>query len=112
MSLDQSSNDRYENGREAFPSLSDRMHLSAVVAHCSAFYTKIEATVKNILRPDTPEINADRGWPMNAQQEVQRHERNLGLTAPEIISQHDQDSHERHVEDDEPDRDAGPTHSL
>ena len=49
---------------------------------------------------------------MNAQQEVQRHERNLGLTAPEVVSQHDQDSHERHVEDDEPDRDAGPTHSL
>ena len=112
LSLDRSSNDRYENGREAFPSLSDRMHLSAVVAHCSAFYAKIEATVKNILRPDTPEIEADRCWPMNAQQEVQRHERNLGLTAPEVISQHDQDSHERHVEDEEPDRDAGPTHSL
>ena len=112
MSLDRSSNDRYENGREAFPSLNDRMHLSAVVAHCSAFYAKIEATVKNILRPDTPEINADRCWPMNAQQEVQRHERNLGLTAPEVISQHDQDSHEREIEDEGPDRDTGPSHSL
>lgn len=112
MSLDRSSNDRYENGREAFPSLSDRMHLSAVVAHCSAFYAKIEATVKNLLRPDTPEINADRCWPENAQQEVHRHERNLGLTAPEVISQHDQDSHERQVEDDEPHRDTGSSHSL
>jgi len=112
MSVHASANDRYEQGKDTFPSLSDRMHLSAVIAHCSAFYAKVEASVKNMLRPDTPEIDPDRCWPENAQREVERHERNLGLTAPEVISQHDRTINERENDREEPDRDKGRGHSL
>ena len=112
MSVHASANDRYEQGKDIFPSLSDRMHLSAVIAHCSAFYAKVEASVKNMLRPDTPEMDPDRCWPENAQREVERHERNLGLTAPEVISQHDRTINEREDDREEPDRDTGRGHSL
>lgn len=112
MSVDESANDRYENGKETLPSRTDRMHLSAVVAHCGALYSKIEIAVKHMLRPDEPEMDRRSAWPSNAEQEVSRHERNLGLTAPDIISQHDRDINERDDDREVSDRDTGRGHSL
>lgn len=112
MSVDQSANDKYENGKDTFPSLADRMHLSAVVAHCGALYAKIEVAVKHMLRPDELEMDKRMAWPSNAESEVSRHERNLGLTAPDIISEHDRDNSERDDDREVPDRDAGRGHSL
>jgi hypothetical protein len=112
MSVDQSANDRYENGKETFPSQTDRMHLSAVVAHCGAFFAKVEIAVKHMLRPDEPEMDRHIAWPSNAEQEVTRHERNLGLTAPDIVSQHDRNNSDRDDDREVPDRDAGRGHSL
>ena len=112
MSVDESANDRYENGKETFPSRSDRMHLSAVVAHCGALYAKVEIAVKHMLRPDEPEMDRRSAWPSNAEQEVSRHERNLGLTAPDIVSQQDRDISERDDDFEMPDRDIGRGHSL
>jgi hypothetical protein len=112
MSIDQSANDQYANGKDTFPSLADRMHLAAVVAHCGALYAKIEVAVKHMLRPDEPEMDKRMAWPSNAESEVSRHERNLGLTAPDIISQHDRNNIERDDDREVPDRDAGRGHSL
>jgi hypothetical protein len=113
MGLIDSANDRYENGKDIFPSLDDRMHLSAVVAHCGAFCAKVEATVKNLLRWEgTPEISEKNCWPHNSLQEVERHQVNLGLTVPDIISQHDQLHSERDDDRDEPDRDTGGGHKM
>ena len=112
MSVDQSANDQYENGKDTFPSLADRMHLSAVVAHCGALYAKIELAVKHMLRPDEPEMDKRMAWPSNAESEVSRHERNLGLTAPNIISQHDRDNSERDDDREVLVRDTGRGHSL
>jgi hypothetical protein len=43
LGLRENMGDRYEAGRDLFPSLSDRMHLAAVVAKCGAFCAKVEA---------------------------------------------------------------------
>ena len=112
VSLKENANDLYENGKDAFPSLADRMHLSTVVAHCGAFCARIEAAVKNRFNPDGYQMSPKECWPNEAPQEVERHERNLGLTAPEIISQHDRVAHERDSDREEPDRDTGRGHSL
>lgn len=102
--------DSYEAGRDLFPSLSDRMHLAAVVAKCGAFMAKIEASVKNVLRPDVPQIEERTCWPQEAGAEVERHERNLGLTAPavreEISIERDIDETDRA----DPERDRGHSH--
>lgn len=84
MNLENNSNDRYENGKEAFPSLSDRMHLSAVVAKCAAFYAKAEAFVKNYLNPNGHQLDETECYPFQASDEVTRHERNLGIRSAEV----------------------------
>lgn len=102
--------DSYEAGRDLFPSLSDRMHLAAVVAKCGAFMAKIEASVKNVLRPDVPQIEERTCWPQEAGAEVERHERNLGLTSPavreETLIERDIDETDRA----DPERDRGHSH--
>jgi len=102
--------DSYEAGRDLFPSLSDRMHLTAVVAKCGAFMAKIEASVKNVLRPDVPQIEERTCWPQEAGAEVERHERNLGLTSPavreETLIERDIDETDRA----DPERDRGHSH--
>ena len=47
VGLRENMSDRYEAGRDLFPSLSDRMHLAAVVAKCGAFmaYLKVSLVV-------------------------------------------------------------------
>ena len=110
MGLRANMDDRYETGRDLFPSLSDRMHLAAVVAKCGAFMAKIEASVKNVLRPDVPQIEERTCWPQEAGVEVDRHERNLGLTAPAV---REEPSIERDIDEtDRPDseRDRGHSH--
>ena len=83
--------DRYEKGKTAFPSLSDRMHLSAVVAKCAAFYARAEALVKNRLNSQDREVSAEECWPQGVSREVLRHERNLGLSTPNIAPTPDLD---------------------
>lgn len=113
MGVIASANDRYENGRDIFPSREDRMHLAAVVAHCGAFCAKVEATVKNLLRWEgTPEISETTCWPKNSLQEVERHQVNLGLTVPDIASQHNRDNSERDDDGDEPPCHTGGGHSI
>lgn len=99
--------DRYETGKSLFPELSDRMHLAAVIAHCGAVYAKAEATVKNLFNPDVPEMDADKCWPHGAMDDVQRHERNLGLAAPEVTSQQPLDLKQRDDDLEGDDRDMG-----
>ena len=101
LGLRENMGDRYEAGRDLFPSLSDRMHLALVVAKCGAFCALIEATVKNMLRRDTPELEERTCWPQDAAAEVARHEINLGLTAP-VVGDRETDH----------DRDSGPKHGL
>lgn len=99
MGLRENMGDRYEAGRDLFPSLSDRMHLALVVAKCGAFCARIEATVKNMLRPDVPQLEERTCWPQDAAAEVERHEINLGLTAPVVgdrETDHNQDSGPKH----------------
>ena len=98
--------DRYEPGRDLFPSLSDRMHLAVVVAKCGAFCARVEATVKNMLRPDVPQLEERTCWPQDAAAEVERHETNLGLTAPAV---QEELSAERETDHD---RESGPKHGL
>mgnify|MGYP003644241557 CR=1 FL=1 len=110
MGLRANMDDRYEAGRDLFPSLSDRMHLAAVVAKCGAFMARIEASVKNVLRSDVPQIEERTCWPQEAGAEVERHERNLGLTAPAV---REETSIERDIDEinrDDPERDRGHSH--
>jgi hypothetical protein len=104
--------DRYEAGRDLFPSLSDRMHLAAVVAKCGAFCARIEATVKNMLRPDAPQLEERTCWPQDAAAEVKRHEMNLGLTAP-AVQEETQSERENDLTDcASRERDRGSSHGL
>lgn len=79
----------YEAGRAFFPALADRMHLTAAIAKCAEFCAKVEAFVKNTIARiqgrDEPYQDHQRLWPFDAQQAVERNERNLGLRAPEIV---------------------------
>ena len=97
MNFEENQNDRYENGKAFFPSLLDRMHLSAVIAKCAAFCAHVEAHVKNYFHRETPEIEAANCWPFKANSEVARHERNLGLRSPEVSHEvepkHEQQTH-------------------
>ncbi len=110
MGLRANMGDGYESGREFFPSLSDRMHLAAVVAKCGAFCARIEAAVKNMLRPDATQIEEQICWPQEALAEVERHEMNLGLTAPAVrkepSAERDMDLNDRASQE----RDRGPSH--
>jgi hypothetical protein len=104
LKFEGNSDDRYEEGKDAFPSLSDRMHLSAAVAHCFSFYARIEAVVKNRFNPKGHEISPEDCWPRGAAQEVIRHERNLGLHAPEITPEPERDTSENRRSKRSPDR--------
>jgi len=108
MNLESNSNDRYENGKEAFPSLSDRMHLSAVVAKCAAFYAKAEAFVKNYLNPNGHQLDEAECYPFQASDEVARHERNLGIRTAEVsheLQHRDVVDHDHNHEHDQDDHD-------
>jgi Plasmid recombination enzyme len=79
----------YTSGRDFFPALADRMHLTAVVAKCAEFCAKAEAFVKNTLgylRGEKQPIIPDHSllWPNTASAAVARNEINLGLRAPEV----------------------------
>ena len=79
----------YEAGRAFFPALTDRMHLTAVIAKCADFCAKAEAFVKNALaqlRGDEriPYPSHAQLWPQNAEAAVTRNEQNLGLRAQEV----------------------------
>jgi hypothetical protein len=91
LSFSGNGNDLYEEGKKAFPSLSDRMHLSAVVAHCAAFCAGVEAAVKNRFNSKGREIALEDCWPQGALEQVIRHERNLGLHSPNISPTRDPD---------------------
>jgi hypothetical protein len=110
MGLRANMGDGYESGREFFPSLSDRMHLAAVVAKCGAFCARVEAAVKNMLRPDATQIEEQICWPQEALAEVERHEMNLGLTTPAVrkepSAERDTDLTDRSSQE----RDRGPSH--
>lgn len=99
----------YEAGRDLFPSLADRMHLTAALAKCADFCARAEAFVKNlaaqIVGAETlPYQDHDQCWPTNARHAVERNERNLGLRAPEVSRDLEQDversSHGRSRDDD------------
>ena len=105
MQFGASTDDRYEDGKESFPSLSDRMHLSAVVAHCAAFCARIEAVVKNRFNPKGREISPKDCWPEGAAKEVIRHERNLGLTEPDITPTPERETKGERAPKRRPDRD-------
>lgn len=102
--------DRYEAGRDLFPSLSDRMHLAAVVAKCGAFMARMEAAVKNMLRTDIPQLDVTTCWPQEAPAEVERHEMNLGLTAP-AVREETRSERESDITD-RASRDRGSSHGL
>lgn len=106
MGLRENMGDRYEAGRDLFPSLSDRMHLALVVAKCGAFCARIEATVKNMLRSDAPQLEERTCWPQDAAAEVERHGINLGLTAPVVRAEVSAERETDH------DRDSRPKHGL
>ena len=79
----------YEAGRAFVPALTDRMHLTAVIAKCADFCARAEAFVKNTLaqlRGDEriPLPSHTQLWPQNAEAAVIRNEQNLGLRAPEV----------------------------
>lgn len=98
----------YEAGRAFFPDFMDRMHLTAVIAKCADFCARAEAFVKNTIAylqgREPPYQDHQQLWPFNAQQAVERNERNLGLRAPEVVPavertkpvSHQQDQQEAH----------------
>ena len=80
----------YAVGRDFFPALADRMHLTAVLAKCADFCARAEAFVKNTLahwrgEEQPPYPDHSQLWPFNAPAAVARHELNLGLRPPEIV---------------------------
>jgi hypothetical protein len=79
----------YEAGRAFFPALADRMHLSAALAKCADFCARAEAFVKNTIARiqgrEEPYQSHHQLWPFDAAKAVERHERNLGLRAPEVV---------------------------
>lgn len=77
----------YAPGAAFFPALTDRIHLTTVLAKCADFCARAEAFVKHGLAqlrglgealPDHRPM-----WPPNAQGAIERNERNLGLRATE-----------------------------
>ena len=112
MGLRENMGDRYESGRDLFPSLSDRMHLAAVVAKCGAFMARMEAAVKNMLRPDVSQLDVTTCWPQEALAEVERHETNLGLTAPAVREEPSVERETDLTDRASRERDRGSSHGL
>lgn len=77
----------YAPGAAFFPALTDRIHLTTVLAKCAEFCARAEAFVKYglaQLRGLGEAIPDHRAmWPQNAQGAIERNERNLGLRATE-----------------------------
>lgn len=112
VGLRENMGDRYEAGRDLFPSLSDRMHLAAVVAKCGAFMARMEAAVKNMLRTDVPQLDVTTCWPQEAPAEVERHETNLGLTAPAVQEETRSERESDLTDHASRERDRGSSHGL
>lgn len=77
----------YEPGKAFFPALTDRMHLTAVIAKCAEYCAKAEAFVKNLIAEawDNPHrFDHHELWPEGASEAVERNERNLGLRMPPV----------------------------
>lgn len=84
--------DGHEAGRKWFPSLVDRLHLGAVIAKCGVFCAQAEAFVKNLRHPEQTDYwKAEKLWPEESFELVERYNRHLGLDFP----QHSQAHHER-----------------
>ena len=100
----------YQAGRDFFPNLADRMHLTAVLAKCGEFCARAEAFVKEAigyLRGVDRKVDQDKLWPLNASEAVARNEINLGLRAPVV-----QAEQERETERARPVRDRGDDFGL
>jgi hypothetical protein len=102
----------YQAGREFFPALADRMHLTAALAKCADLCARAEAFVKNLsarLRGEAtaPYPTHENCWPVNAEAAVHRNEQNLGLRAPEVERARE---HETETPAHGRDRDGGLTH--
>jgi hypothetical protein len=100
----------YQAGRDFFPNLADRMHLTAVLAKCGEFCARAEAFVKDAigyLRGVDRKVDQDKLWPLNASEAVARNEINLGLRAPVV-----QVEQERETERARPARDRGDDFGL
>ena len=73
----------YASAREFFPDLADRMHLTAVLAKCGDFLTRVEAWAKNSLAAIAgrePPIQDHRTlWPQNAEDAIRHVEQDLGV---------------------------------
>ena len=83
--------DGHEQGREWFPTLTDRLHLGAVIAKCGQFCAYAEAFVKNFRIQDPKRhLQPDRLWPEASSELVERYNRHLGLDFP----QHTNPDHE------------------
>lgn len=107
MDLEDTSGDDYESGRDFFPHLIDRMHVAAVIAKCGAFMSKVEHLVKSTLHPKG-RFHLHECWPGHAVFEVERHEINLGLAAPQQErSITDKRDVEIELDGEEKDRDVG-----
>ena len=79
----------YEAGRDFFPALADRMHLTAVLAKCGEFCARAEAFVKNTIArmrglDRSALLDQDKLWPLDARAAVARNETALGLRAPTV----------------------------
>lgn len=79
----------YEAGRDFFPALADRMHLTAVLAKCGEFCARAEAFVKNTIAwmrglDRSALLDQDKLWPLDARAAVARNETALGLRAPAV----------------------------
>lgn len=83
MGLRENMNNRYENGRDIFPDIIDRIHVAAVVAKCGAFMARTGQMVKNTLWPDRTQLPLDYFAPEESHDEVERHEVNLGIAIRE-----------------------------
>jgi hypothetical protein len=77
----------YKAGQDFFPSLIDRMHLTAVLAKCGEFCARAEAFVKNTISQlrgldQSAMLDQDKLWPENATHAVMRSRINLEIRTP------------------------------
>lgn len=81
----------YTSAKEFFPDLVDRMHLTAVLAKCGDFLTRVEAWAKNSLAAIAgrePPIQDHRTlWPQNAEDAIRHVEQDLGVFDYEAAEQ-------------------------
>ena len=81
--------DGHEKGREWFPNLADRLHLTAAIAKCAAFCGQIEARVKNTIAELTGrslDLEPRQCWPRDGAELVARYNRHLGLDLPQPVA--------------------------